>query len=198
MSDLKLSSMSEMPLSIPKLRDDGNNWPDYEPRIQKAMGAKDLWRHVEGTATAPQPYTVVNNVTYLHDLTTVATEDQIEMKEMRIMDFNKKEYLAQHIILSTTAIRLGAKIKNLKSAKEMWEVVKADAMTKSTLHIIDAEDQLASMKLSDNDDPKSHLTELKEHFQTLLQRRDNLISMGSTLSDKHFNTIIMSSLPPSY
>ena len=121
MSDLKLSSMSEMPLSIPKLRDNGNNWPDYEPRLQKAMGAKGLWRHVEGTATAPQPYTVVNNVTYLHDLTTVATEDQIEMKEMRIMDFDKKEYLAQHIILSTTSMRLGAKIKNLKSAKEMWE-----------------------------------------------------------------------------
>src|ERR1700734_4055778 len=108
MSDLKLGSNSEMPLSIPKLRKDENNWPDYEPRIQKAMGAKGLWRHVKGTATVPQPYTVVNNVTYLHDLTTVATEDQIEMKEMRIADFDKKEYLAQHIILSTTSMRLGA------------------------------------------------------------------------------------------
>ena len=94
MSDLKLSPNSEMPLSIPKLHDDGSNWPDYEPRIQKEMGVKGLWRHVEGTATVPQPYMVVNRVSYLHDLTTVATEDQIEMKEIRMADFDKKEYLA--------------------------------------------------------------------------------------------------------
>ena len=90
------------------------------------------------------------------------------------------------------------KIKNLDSAKEMWDVVKADATTKSTLYLIDAEDQLASMKLSDNDDPKAHLTEIKHHFQLMMQRRDNLLSMGSTLSDSRLNTILMTSLPESY
>jgi len=43
-------------LAVPKLRDDGSNWSDYYPRIQNAMGAKGLWRHVLGTATAPVPY----------------------------------------------------------------------------------------------------------------------------------------------
>ena len=85
------------------------------------------------------------------------------------MDFDKCEYLAQHVILSTTSMHLGAKIKDLKTAKEMWDLVKADATTKSTLYLLDAEDQLASMKLSDNDDPKTHLTELKEHFQLMIQ-----------------------------
>ena len=42
-------------------------------------------------------------------------------------------------------------------------------MSKSTLHLLDAEDQLASMKLADENDPKSHLGELKVHFQTMLQ-----------------------------
>jgi hypothetical protein len=40
------------------------------------------------------------------------------------------------------------------------------------------EDQLASMKLSDNDDPKTHLTELKEHFQLMIQHRNSLIEKG--------------------
>jgi hypothetical protein len=40
-----------------------------------------------------------------------------------------------------------------------------------------------SMKLSDNDDPKTHLAELKEHFQHMMQRHNNLIEMGSILSD---------------
>lgn len=86
------------------------------------------------------------------------------------------------------------KIKNLNSAKEMWQIVKNDATTKTTLHLIEAEDQLSSMRLSNNEGPKSHLTELKEHFQQMLQCRDNLTLMGSTLSNTHFNAIIMSSL----
>jgi len=113
-------------------------------------------------------------------------------------DFEKQEFLAQHVILSTTSACLGTKIKNLNTAKEMWDLVKADATTKSTLYLIDAEDQLASMKLGDNEDPKTHLAEIKQHFQLMLQHHDNLVSMGSTLSDSRFNTIIMSSLPKSY
>jgi len=80
----------------------------------------------------------------------------------------------------------------------MWEVVKADVTMKSTLYILDAEDQLLSMKLGENEDPKTHLTEIKLHFQTMLQCRNNLMKMGSSLSDNRFNTIIMSSLPESY
>jgi hypothetical protein len=80
-------------------------------------------------------------------------------------------------------MHLGAKIKDLKMAKEMWDIVKADATTKSMLYLQDTEDQLASMKLNDNDDPKTHLTELKEHFQLMIQHQNSLIEMGSVLSD---------------
>ena len=95
-------------------------------------------------------------------------------------------------------MRLGAKIKDIKSAKETWDVVKSDATMKSTLYLLDAEDELASMKLSDTDDPKTHLAELKEHFQLMMQCCNNLIKMGSVLSDTCYRTIIMHSLPESY
>ena len=80
----------------------------------------------------------------------------------------------------------------------MWKVVKEEATSKSTLYILDAEDQLSSMKLTDNDDAKTHLAKLKAHFQTMLQRRDNLMKIGSTMTETQFNIIIMSSLPESY
>ena len=92
----------------------------------------------------------------------------------------------QHVILLTTSIRLGTKIKDLKTAKEMWDIVKSDATTKSTLYLLDAEDQLASMKLSDNEDPKTNLAELKDHFQLMIQRHNSLIKMGSVLSDSRY------------
>ena len=138
------------------------------------MGSKGLWRHVEGTAVAPRPYMLLNGVPVIADGKTEATEDQIETKEVRIAEFEKREYLAQHILLSITSICLGSKIKDQKSAKEMWDIVKADAMTKSTLYLLDAEDQLSSMKLADNDHAKTHLAKLKQHFQTMMQRHNNL------------------------
>ena len=80
----------------------------------------------------------------------------------------------------------------------MWTIVKADVTKKSTMYLPDAEEQLQSMKLGNNNDPKAHLAELKEHFQTMLQCHDNLTKMDSNLSDTCFNVIIMSSLPDFY
>ena len=104
----------------------------------------------------------------------------------------------QHVILSTTLTHLGVKIKDQKMAKEMWDIVKTDATMKSTLYLLDAEDDLASMKLGDTEDLKTHLAELKEHFQLMVQQCTNLIAMGSVLSDSDYQTIIMHSLFESY
>ena len=187
-----------MTLVVLKLHDDRSNWADYEPHIQRALGLKGLWRHVEGTAIAPKPYVLVAGVPVLVDGMTQATEDQIKAREMKIIDYDKCEYLAQHIILSMTSTHLSNKIKNIKTSHDMWDVVKVDAMTKSTLFLLDAEDQLTSMKLAENDDPKGHLMEVKQHFQLMGQRHNNLLKMGLTISNLHYNTIIMSSLPESY
>ena len=105
----------------------------------------------------------------LADGTTQASDDQVESKELKIVDYDKKEYLAQHVILSTTSMQLRIKLKSLKTTKEMWDIVKTDAMSKSTLYILDAEDQLSSMKLKDNEDPATHHSKLKQHIQLMLQ-----------------------------
>ena len=187
-----------MTLAVPKLRNDRSNWANYEPHIQRAQGLKGLWRHVEGTAIAPKPYALVAGVPILGDGVMQAMEDQIEARETKIIDYNKHEYLAQHIILSTTSTCLGNKIKNLKTLHDMWDVVKADAMTKSTLFLLDMEDQLASMKLAENDDPKVHLMEVKQHFQLMGQQHNNLLKMGLSISNLGYNTVIMSLLPELY
>ena len=161
------------------------------------MGAKGIWKHVEGTAYKPKQYNLVGG-TYLLADGTPATEEQVEAKEAKVDEYDRCEYLAQHVILSMTSPRLGTKIKNASTAKDMWDEVKKDAMTKSTLYIINAEDQLANMRCTESVDLKTHLTEIKAHFELMAKRRNNLISMESTLSNTHFNTMIMTSLPPSY
>ena len=186
-------------LAVPKLCDDRSNWADYLPRIQNAMGAKGLWRHmIEGTATALVPFVLSNGIPMLADGKMPASDDQIEAKKSKIIEFKKREYLACHILMSTTSTHLTTKIKCMLTAEDMWKAVKDDATSKSTLYLLDAEDQLSSMKLVDNNDPKTHLSELKNHFQLMLQHRNNLIEIGSTMSETHFNIIIMPSLPESY
>ena len=124
-----------------------------------------------------------NGVPMLADEKTPASKDQIESKELKIIEYEKREYLACHILLSTTSTCLGSKIKDLKMAEAMWKTITEDATLKSMLYLLDAEDQLASMKLSDNDNPNTHLSKLKLHFQMMLQQCDNLLKIGSTLSD---------------
>ena len=96
----------------------------------------------------------------LADGKMAASEDQIENKESKILEFEKREYLACHILLSTTSTCLRSKIKGLPTAEDMWKVIKDNATLKSTLYLLDAKDQLFSMKLQDNDDPKTHLSGL--------------------------------------
>ena len=126
-------------LAIPKLCDNGCNWSDYKPHLCRAMGAKELWLHVEGKATVPKPYVELNRITVLSNGKTCVTEEQIETKETCIVEFDKHKCLAQHVLLSTTSVCIGSMIKNLMTVKEMWEQIKKDATTKSTLFLIDAE-----------------------------------------------------------
>ena len=59
------------------------------------MGAKGLWRHVEGKALEPKHYAMDTNGNYvLADGKTPATEEQVKSKDVKIEDFKKKHYLA--------------------------------------------------------------------------------------------------------
>ena len=88
--DMTMNSNSDSTtLAMPKLHDNGSNWADYLPRLQNAMGPKGLWRHIEGTATGPIPFAVTNSIPMLSDDKTAATEDQIDAKESKIIDFEK-------------------------------------------------------------------------------------------------------------
>ena len=81
MNNLSFNSNSDMTtLSVLKLRDDGSNWPDYQSRIERAMGSKGLWRHVLGSAVAPRLYMLLEGIPVLADKKTESTDEQIEAR----------------------------------------------------------------------------------------------------------------------
>ena len=139
---------------------------------------------------------MVNQIAIQSDGKMPATEEQIKGGKHESL-IVKSRSTSISMLFFQQPPHLSGKIKDLKSAKEMWYAVKADATTKSTLFILDVKDQLMSMKLTANENPKAHLSKLKQHFQLMLQYHNNLTEMGYTLSDTWFS-IIMSSLPDSY
>ena len=66
----------------------------------KVLGAKGLWRHVVGTAIVLELYAMVNGVPVLKD-GTPATNEEVEANEDKIIEHEKRDYLAQHMILLT-------------------------------------------------------------------------------------------------
>ena len=93
---------------------------------------------------------------------------------------------------------IGMEIKTLTTAKEIGDEVKKDATAKSMLYLVDAECQLESLRLSETSDPKTHLTELKLHFQLMMLRHKNPLEMGSSFSEQKLITLITSLLLNSY
>jgi len=131
-SDALLTSNSTS-LVIPKLCDDGTNWANYEPRAKRAMDLKGLVAYLEGRIQEPAPFVLVNNIP-MTATNVPATEERIEAKEKKLLEYEQKQYLAQHLILSSTSLCLSQKILNLTTAKQTWDAVKHDATEKSSLH----------------------------------------------------------------
>jgi hypothetical protein len=87
-------------LLILTLLDDGSNWVDYDIKACTAMGSKGLIRHIQGTVRKPIPFAEVNKV-LMFDGTTPTTDDQIDVKQRQLKEYDQKEYLAWHILLTS-------------------------------------------------------------------------------------------------
>jgi hypothetical protein len=110
-------------ISVPKLRDNGSNWVDYDSKVQSMLGAKGVIRHVEGTTIKPSMY-VMDGGQYIVKEGVAATEEQIEAREKRIDEYMQREHTAQHILLTSVSPRIALIIRS-KSAKQMWMRSKA-------------------------------------------------------------------------
>jgi hypothetical protein len=52
----KSTANSSNVLSVPRLKDDGSNWVDYEAKARTALGLKGLIRNIQGTAWTLIPF----------------------------------------------------------------------------------------------------------------------------------------------
>jgi hypothetical protein len=115
-----------------------------------------------------------------------------------MLDYKQKEFLAQHLILSSTSPCLSQKILNLTSAKDMWDAVKLDATMKSSLHQVNVLNQLQMMECPLSTDPRTHLAEVEKHFEKMMEHCEYLLVTNSSVVDSTYVSTIISSMPNIY
>jgi hypothetical protein len=130
-------------LNIPKLRDNGSNWADYQERTRTALRAKGLIRHIDGTAREPVFFTKVADKLIKSD-GNPPTEVEIEDLEKKIDNYNQKEYQAHYVIQSTVSAHLNLQIKG-KTTAEMWTAVKKDTTEKGQSYKVDVRQRLQTI-----------------------------------------------------
>src|ERR1700731_2440012 len=132
-------SMSASPMnnsiSIPHLHDDRANWPDYELKVRMAIGSQGLIRHIDGKARKPIPYLLTDRIP-MKTPGIRASDDELEEKENKMDEYERKEYAAQHILLTTVSPRLAIIVKRM-SVADTWTTIHNNATSKSQLHKVD-------------------------------------------------------------
>src|ERR1700726_4354824 len=101
-NDFMTINTSSNAIGVPRLRDDGANWADYESKARTAMGAKGLIRHCDGSAQKPVTYPEVNGIP-MKTPGVKATDEDLEEKERKLDEYEQKQYGVQHILLTTVS-----------------------------------------------------------------------------------------------
>ena len=177
-------------LRIPKLEVSGANWVIYKDRFTLALDARCILDHIDGTGKEPTDPIAEEDRTAKKALTAeqkiLETEWKKEMKEWK-----QGEAIAKQQIASSIPDSLFMKICQKVSACDMWIELGNYFEKRSRMVSIDLRRRFQEVRCAEKGDVIAHLA-------TLRTMREDLASMGETLSENDFYAIIMGSLPSSF
>ena len=160
--------------TVDKLLPDGSNWVSYRDRLRWALEAKDIQEHLTSD-TITQNYIDIGNV-----------GNMTPNRHWRIDDAYVKQVIAQ-----TVTNDVFARVKMHTHAKDVWDALKGIYEGRSSLISINLSQRLQNTRCGEDED-------VHEHFAKLTDMREQLASMGETITDVKYRAILQGSLPPSY
>ena len=179
-------------LRIPKLEATGTNWVIFKDRFTWALDARSILDHIDGNGEEPNdpiPAAIREKVS-----TTPLTEENKKLDtewKKELKEWKQGEAITKQQIASSIPDSLFMKIRGKGSAYNIWTELGKHFEKRSKMVSIDLRRRIQETKCADKGD-------INEHLATLRTMRENLASMGETLSDVDFYSIIMGSLPASY
>ena len=187
-ADISTDSASTIKVtSLPKLTADGSNWTTYQDRVTNAIKAKGLRRHLSGTARKPEDLKERNGNFFKPRTESPLTDDQLEAHEKEIDDYEQKEATLREIIYGTIDRSTFVQIKGETTAAGIWKKLQSIHADKGSMFETDLITQLQTIRFSDGDSMRTHLTKMTE-------LHDRLAEIGAPITDASFNSYIRSSL----
>ena len=179
-------------LRIPKLEVSGTNWVIFKDRFTWALDARSILDHIDGSAKEPKdpiPAAIrekISETPLTEENKKLETEWKKDLKEWK-----QGEAIAKQQIASSIPDSLFMKIRAKGTAYNIWTELGKHFEKRSRMVSIDLRRRIQEQRCTDKGD-------ITEHLATLRTMRENLASMGESLSDSDFYSIIMGSLPASY
>jgi len=178
-------------LRIPKLEVSGTNWVIFKDRFTWALDARGILDHIDGTNLEPAD-PISKEVRAETPL--VLSEGQAKLVDewkKNVKEWKQGEAVAKQQIASSIPDSLFMKVRAKGTAYEIWTELGNHFEKRSRMVSIDLRRRLQELRCADKGD-------IVEHLSTLRTMREDLASMGETLTDNDYYAIIMGSLPTSY
>lgn len=172
---------------IPRLEADGSNWVIFKDRFMFAAAAASLASHVDGTGAEP---TLATDFPKSGPLTD-AQKAEYDIYASNLARWRSDEAIIRQAIASTISDSLFLEVRRNESAKGMWEAVRDQREKKSRMVTVDLRRKLQAEKCTESGDIRAHLYKLQA-------MREDLASMGGSITDEDFTSIILGSIPQSY
>ena len=185
---MSTGKLLEFFVRIPKLLPDGSNWVIFKDHFAFAAAAALLDKHLDGSALEPTaPTFALTGPTPL----TADQQTEVESYETALSVWQTGEAVLKQAIASTIPDSLFLDVRKELTAQLMWDAVANKREKKPRMVTVDLRRKLQSEKCDESGDVCAHLIKL----QTM---REDLASMGRSISDEDFTSIILGSIPLSY
>jgi hypothetical protein len=171
MSAITTSSLSDtLPMSVPKLDAEGDNWAIFYVRFMDAVEEKGFWDHFDGSSTVPA-------------LSNPATAAEIAAKSQ----WDKDERSAKTLLTQKLPDSTVMQIHSLKTVRERWEVVVKEYTVKGAY----AQTEMHAKFLTTRCPEKGNA---RDFLRGLRLKKEELAQVGVKISDEDYLSTI-SSLP---
>ena len=178
-------------LQIPKLDVSGTNWVNFKDHFTWVLDAHGILDHIDGTSSElndPIPEEVRMKKLL------VLTEEQMKLDmewKKDLKEWKQAKAITKQQIASSIPDSLFMKVRARGTAYEIWTEIRKHFEKRSRMVSIDLCRWLQELRCADKGD-------VGEHFATMCTMREDLASMGESLTENDFYAIIMGSLPTSY
>ena len=187
-------------LRIPKLEVSGTNWVIFKDRFTWALDARGILDHVDGSGK--EPVRPIAPELEPMDKTKPPTDGEVKAQAEKqekldtewkkdVKEWKQGEAIAKQQIASSIPDSLFMKIRAKGTAYEIWTELEKHFEKRSRMVSIDLRRRLQETRCVEKGN-------VVDHFSTLRTMREDLASMGESLTETDFYAIIMGSLPPSY